>query len=408
MKILFLIPIIVIATLLYLTQIDDDLSDGAQALIDRVEVDGASDSYLYFLGIFAAENEDPVDVGREVLEQSRKLDADASYQVVKYDKSKEIPIPEGEAFCKAWEDDCLSVLFSADVDVVSLLVEHEVLVFRSNIFLEFDEYKTLAKPTISEPFPAYRYLAAAERIKLLSAISFYKNGHPDKAIKSLLLQFSKLRRALDLQDNLIGKLVLLLALSEIIDVCSVILAKEDINIEKIPSLSQSEKSFHMVAAREFGVSYYAFKSADRHPEFFNIGGDSPGWMTRAVFKPNMSINQVAPIFYRLERLVEMSPVDFATAMESPTKADPPASLLRNYVGAALVSMSGNFDIYAARFIDFGAKLMVFNQKYTSANPSLNLKNPYNVGEVLKEIDGSICFNGPLEDKRKLRCLKVGV
>ena len=406
MKKVLLILIPVMGILLLLAQIDDDLSKEANDLIDRVETDGDSESYLYLSGIFAEEGEDPIDEGKRILAEFRRSETDGSYEVLGYEESKKIPLPKGDAFCKAWADGCIASLFSSAMDLEKLLKKHQVLVSRSNKFLEFKEYKTLSKPTISEQLPPYQYIAAAERIKVLEAILTYKNGSPEQAIESLLLQFTRLRQSMALQDNLIGKLVFLMRLSEIIDISSVILFQENIKTETIASLSKAEKSFNIVAAREFGMSYYTFKNLDRNPDFFEMGGNFPSWITRVIYKPNMSINAITPIYYRFERLAQLSPSDFADEVKNGTHSKPSTSQLRNYVGNVLVGVSSpNFDEYVSRFIDFDVKIAIFNQEYSSGN---TLENLYYAGDVPKEANGNICLNGPLEDERNLRCLKVKI
>lgn len=407
-KILFIL-VLIITALMGLAQIDDELSEAAVNLVERVQVGGESDSYLYLSGIFASEKENPTVVGKKLLEELRKREADATYQVVEYEASKKIPLPKGRAFCKAWEAGCLSWLFSSEIDVESLLNDNEVLINRSNKFLEFEEYKTLTKPIISEQIAPYQYISAAERIKVLNAISSYKAGNPEEAIESLLSQFSTLRQSLALQDNLIGKLIFLVQLSEIMDVASIILSQEGIKIDRIPSLSPSEKSFYMVVAREFGMSYDTFKSLDKHPNFFEMGTNSPGWIARIVFKPNMTINAIAPTYYRLERLAQLPPSEFSHEIENGNYIRPSTSKIRNYVGEILIGVSSpDFDKHVASFTNFDAKLAIFNQVHSSSSASDGLFNLYDANDVPKEVNGSICFNSPLEDKRNTRCLKVKI
>lgn len=400
--------ILVVTVLVLITQVDDDLSEDAISLLNRLDINAESESFIYLHGIFANENENPIDVGKKLLKEYRKLDQDQSYKVVEYPDSEKLPLPQGKAFCRSWENGCIAYLFSPDINAEALLNEHKVLVSRANKFLEFNEYTTLSKPTIGEILPPFQYISAAERIKVITAISLYKNGNPEKALKSLLTQFKTLRRSLELQDNLIGKLVFLMKLSEVLDTISVILSQEGINAEMIPQLSQSEKSFHKIAAREFAMSYHTFKSLDRHPEFFETGGNFPGWITRILFKPNMTINAVTPIYYRLERLAQLAPPDFAKQIETGESVNPSTSKLRNYVGETLIAFSPEFDEYVAKFFDFDIKLALFNQLHHLKREPGSMHNPYYGNEVPKEINGSLCFSGPLEDNRSLRCLKVKI
>lgn len=225
-------------------QVDDDLSKESVDLIGRINAESTSESYLYLYGIHASDGDDPAKVGRKLLEEYRKLDNDDSYEVIDYPDENKISLPAGDEFCKAWEEGCLEYIFSSQYDVDRLLSENKLLLARSSRFFEFIEYETLSKPTVHELFPPYQYIAAAERIMILEAISVYNKGDTKGALESLSLQFSKLRKSMALQDNLIGKLVLLMKLSEVIDVMSVILSNSEREVKLIPDLTPSEKSFH--------------------------------------------------------------------------------------------------------------------------------------------------------------------
>jgi len=359
--------------------------------------------------MFAGENENPEDIGRQIINEYQQLEADASYEINQYQNSEKISLPKGDLFCWSFEDGCLEYLFSSDVDIEGLVNQHTILLNRTNTFLEFGEYRTLAKPSINEPTPPYQYIIAAERIRVLRAISIYKNGYPEQAIESLFIQLSKLRKSLELQDRLIGKLVFLMRLSEIIDVASVILSREGLKVEKVSGLSKTEKSFSMIAAREFRVSYYGLKSLDKDPEFFRIGGTVPGWVIRMIYKPNMTINAITPGYYRLEHLAQLTPTEFVAEIGKGKHVPLSTSKVRNRSGAVLITISIEFlDKYVARFNDFDAKIVLFNQIHQLGNEVGKATNPYYGNEAIENPNGSVCFNGPMEDDRFLRCLRVKI
>lgn len=405
-KILFTL-VIAVSLLVILAQRDDALSEEAKNLINRIDANGSSESYLHLYGIFAEKSENPVSIGKHLLEEYRKVDIDELYEINDYPDSKKITLPEGVEFCRSWEEGCFEQMFSASVNVNSLLAEHKVLVSRSDKFLEFDEYTTLSKPTILERFPPYHYFSAAERIKVIQAISIYRNGDVQKAIDLLLAQFSNLRRSLALQDNLVGKLIFLMKLSEVMDVLSVILSNEDINIGMIPNLNEVEKDFYMIAAREFSVPYYTFKNLDKHPEFFEKDGDFPKWVSRILFKPNMTVNAKTPIYSGLEKSAQLSPSEFAKKVEKNETFHPSTSKIRNYLGDKLISISPpDFDVFVARFFDFETKIALFNQFHHFKYDLKAMKNPYYGSEIPEKSGSKFCFSGPIEDERSLRCLRV--
>lgn len=408
MKKVLLLIIPLLAVLFFISQIDDNLSTEANSLIKRVTKAEESDSYLYLNGIYASENDEPKEVGRTILKEYRNQENNNSYEIVNYPESRKIPLPKGELFCSTWEDSCLDILFADDNNIGELLETHKILISRSNKFHEFSEYKTLTKPSVSEQLPPYQYILRAERLKVLNAILVYKKGNPEESIAALLNQFSDMRKSLALQDNLIGKLVFLMKLSDVIDISSVILSESNLKVGKIHSLSHDERDFDMVSARELAMSYYAFKELDRHPEIFQMGGNFPGLITRMVFKPNMTINAVVPIYLRLERLALLSPPEFVQEIENGRDIKISTSIARNYVGSTLASISPDFDEYVARFMDFDAKIVLFNHRYNLQQDFSTAENPYYENEAPKISEDKVCFRGPLVDERSLRCMRTKI
>lgn len=225
----------------WFSQIDDPLSPKTEELLSRIESNASSEAYLFLMGINALENENPIDVGKYALEENQKLDLDSTFKTTKIINN--LPLPTGDEFCPIREANCLAQLFSPKIDIDLLKKNNKILITRSNEFLEFDEFTTLSKPSIHEVFAPYQYLSVTERIKALNAISIYRSGDTSKSIDLLLTQISKLRHALELHDTLIGKLVLIIKISDLIDIYSIIATNENLNAEKIPRLSQSEKAF---------------------------------------------------------------------------------------------------------------------------------------------------------------------
>ena len=400
------IPIFIF--LIFISQIDVELSNDATALMDRLEADSANEPYYFLLGMFAAEDENPIDVGKDLYFQYKNLEDDASYEITEYPNSNKIPLPNGKEFCAMWEDECLENVFLSSINTDELMRRNKTLLQRSNEFLNYNQFKTLTKPTLHEIYPEYQYITKTERVKVLNAISTYKKGNAQEAVDSLFSQIAKLRKALELQDSLIGKIIFLMMTSEIIDVASVILSQENIEVEKIPRLSLSERSFYLVAAREFGLSFYGYKNLDKHPEFFEMGGNFPGWITRIVFKPNMTINAITPLYYRVDYLASLSPSEFAHEIEHGEVPKLSTSKIRNYMGGVLIGVSPEFESYVARFFDLDVKIALFNQIYSLGLPPTQLQNPYYGNELPEEKNGSLCFSGPLEDRRSLRCLKIKI
>ena len=405
-----LIPIAIIIALAAGSQIDDGLRDEALVFVDKLEKKRESESYTYLIGIYASENDDPANVGLHLLGEYRKAELDEAYTIAEYPESNVLPLPGGELFCSTWEENCLETIFSTDFNINALRKENHILLKRTEIFHKFNEYQTLTKPLINERIPPYHYIVVAERINLLTAISQYKSGNSEYAINSLQTQLKYLRRMMALQDNLIGKLIYLAKLSEIVDTASIILSddKNQIRADMIPALTPAEKDFDMVATREFGLSYYSLMNLDKHLELLEISGNFPDWASRTFFKPNMTINALTPIYLRFNRLSKMTPAEFAVEVEHEVNIDITTSRIRNYAGSVVIEDLPNFDQYVVRFMDFDAKLALFNHMFHLRGDTGEAENPYYKGQYSDVSDNSVCFSGPLEDKRQLRCLPTQI
>lgn len=407
---ILLIFIVYIILVVVGTQIDDELSDEVHTLLNKVKQKNENEAYTYLLGIYASKNDDPITVGLNLLEEYRMREEDDSYSVKGYPEEKKLPLPEGELFCHVREDDCLANLFSMPFDIISLREEYEILIARMKKFHKYDEYHTLTKPLVFDQYPDYKYISNVERLAVLSAIDKHKKGEDNEAIMALMGQFNNLRKMLKLQDELTGKSVYLMNMSDLLDVASVILSKnkKHIEVDVISALTLSEKYSDLVVAREFYLTYSGFMRLDRHPEIFKVGGDFPGWITRVLYKPNMSINAIAPIFDRLDRLSKMRPDEFAYEVESGGDVVTYTFKFRNFVGSRLIEDYPSLDEYVARFMDFDAKLVLFNQIHHFRNSVVGVENPYYEGKFSYVSEGAVCFDGPLENKRKLRCLHIEI
>ena len=409
MKWLLLLVPAAVTGLVLLGQIDEEPSVEVLDLLDRLERESGveSEAYLYLMGLSAAEGVDPQEAGRQhLMTRERAAEDDVAASLIAERSLDALPRPDGELFCSVREKCCLQRLVNADIDIARLLEKHAVLLDRANRFYQYTEYTTLVKPTLEERYPPYQLLSAAERLKSLQALAVYRQGDVDQAGGLLRQQLAALRRAMVYQDSLVGKLVFLMKISEVLDIYSVILASEGHEAEVILPLTDSEKDFSIVVAREFGLSHGILSNLDRHPEIFELKGSLPGWMVRLLYKPNMTLNAIAPLYHRLEMLTSMSAAEFSRVVNSKARASIATSWIRNAVGSVLAREMTSYDEYAARFHDVDAKIALFNHRYQAGSRTDEVSNPYYGSEPPSFSAGSLCLNGPMEDKNFLRCLRV--
>ncbi|GAA0820932.1 hypothetical protein GCM10009111_27160 [Colwellia asteriadis] len=403
MKTLIVI-LLFVSTLVLIAQIDDELSSQSNELMAYIETPVYNEAYFYLLGFYANKNDEPADVGKALFKQYQQLELNDSYQVVEYEQAKKLPLPSGELFCRAWEEGCLALLFSSDLSDELQQTDYQVLLARVNHFHQFNHYQTLTKPLITEVFPPLQYLRAAERIKVLHAIKAHQAGNSQGAITALQQQLSTLRKFLALQDNLIGKVFFLMKAAEVVDVLSVIGAQSQLNLDTIKTLSHEEKDLSKSFAREFAMSFYMLKALDRDPEIFHLGDDFPGWITRILYKPNMTVNANASVYTQLGQRSLLTPAQFAKTTGADISGS--KSFIRNYIGSVLTDIAlPNFDEYIARFMDFDAKVTLFNHLYGGVDKA---KSPYDKNEPPIKAAKRVCFNGPLQDDYMLRCVTTKI
>lgn len=406
MKIILTLITAFFASLLIATQLDEELNPEAIQLMDRLDKSSTSEAYLYLLGIDAASDAPPIEAGQRILNEYHNSMADKSSPNNAIAPSDTLSLPEGDLFCRISEQGCLQALFALPINIEPLRSQHSTIIQRVNRFYQFNEFTTLAKPSENEPIPKYPFIAKVERIKILEAISAYHQGKHKEAIESLLDRVPVLRQTLALQDNLIGKLVFINMLSDVLDVASAILSKEDVKVEAIARLTPGEKDFSIAAAREFALNFHMYQKLDRHPEFFNQGGNTPGWFVRMVYKPNMTVNAVAPIYTRLARLAQLPPMAFAQQVENNKPPVLSTSKLRNYVGDILAAFTPSVDKYAGRMMNLDTKIELFNQIHVAKLNLSEIKNPFYKNATAERRGHYACFDGPFEDERKLRCLRL--
>jgi len=410
--------LLVLVAIIGLLQIDDELHPEAALWVEQIKANGDSQAYYYLMGIFAKSDENPSDVGLQRYQAIRvsqeKSDANKTIVSFKdYPDEKKLPIPTGEKFCKYWEAGCLENLLKNDADIPALLLNNAVLFERYQKFMQFDEFRTLSKPTLSEPISPFQYLTAGHRLESLMILDKAQKGEQQVAIKDLSNKIILLRNKIKLQDTFVGKMVFLHMLSESIDIMSTLSNRYDIPIsESLTALTKVERDFLLPVQREFYMGYDMYQKLDRNPEFLEQGGNIPGWIVRILFKPNISSNYSFSVMSDIVNKSQMEQKEFSEFMTARTIDDEVGYSLRNYTGDVLNKVAKpNFMEYIARFHDVNCKIVLFNNMSLINEDKLEeIKNPYGLNDkpVFSKDGKKICFDGPFEDDRNFRCLMLKI
>jgi hypothetical protein len=403
--------LVFITLMVFLLQIDDDLSPESNALLDVIDWQTPSNAYIYLLGINTPLDANPLEAGAEILAEIR-LSETIYKDIQSYDdlpstiERERFEVPQNDVFCGAREPDCIASLF-VDSKVSLSSPAMKALKQRYLTFIEMRDYRTLTEPNFLEPFAAYDYVVKGNRVVSLSAIEKASAGNVDAAIDELyqLIELEKLHIAET--DNLIGRMIAYFLLNETVDVLSVLVRRHAVDAKKIELLSPEQLSMTKPVQREFAYVKSALTKINLE-ENYSIW---PDWMLRMVFKPNMTINAAVPNY---ENAILMSELPIAEFSAQSNMVELKNSWIRNIVGT-IVNKVASADLapYIARGYDMNAKLALFNETLTyqniSSQDALEIANPYyplSNHAVISEDRKQICFDGPYEDPRSFRCLKI--
>jgi len=399
----------VLATIaVYFLQEDDPLLPEIGHFMELIPQGSESQAYLFLMGAKAGMGEDPIEYGRTVYHQymaNKEMPDEKTmddYQI-KYPKDDML-------FCRGWKDSCLKNIFEYSKSAQNIISEYSKYRPMFKQFTQFDDYITMTQPDIAEPFPNFQFVSIASRLILLESIQQFRSGNVDQAINELMGNLKDLKRFYEQQDNLIGKMVAVVLMSEHLDFITILSTKSGKNPPYIPPLNFDSRGLDRVFAREFAMGFYLFTSLDKQPRFFSDDGNLPGWFVRLFYKPNMTINADFPIYKQYSDDSKLghqlfSTIDFKADMHQTEQ-----SWVRNSAGIALNRVSHpDFYEYIGRVLDLEAKFLLYDQYRKSVETDVRLSkvlNPYYDGEFdrFQDDPGKLCLDGPIEDKRNLRCL----
>lgn len=343
------LPLVLVMVLgVALLQIDDPLDPDAEALVALTLPTAESEAYLYLLGLDAPAHESPMDIGRTLLASIREMerqiaDSPLMEHEVTFPGYDRLPRLDGDLACQWHHADCPAQVMAAAQSHAVWSAEQEMLFQRYQTFLALEDYQNQSLALVSEHLPPFGHLISGQRLTTLKALQLANAGNPDKAITLLADNLQKIRHQQQRADDLVGKMVLLAALSESLDTLSLLLANHGYDLAPpLPTFSAAERDFTRPMAREFAMGYYMFASMDRHPQFFSTSEEvmeAPGWLVRAVFKPNMSINGSLGWYQQVIALSQLSPQAFANHMQNFDPVMPPSHWLRNSTGSILLSIA---------------------------------------------------------------------
>ena len=415
-RILIFAALVAIGAIAYMTT-DEQLSPLASEFIDSKTSDSSevSRAYRILLGMHAAKEDNAFDVGSRSIADFLQASANAGVLdkigYPEYPDQKKIFVPssdENDLYCAIRASGCLDQIGLDRSGRDKELERLSTLVERYSEYLSANDYRTEIGSFVNEPWPDFRYLFVASRMNIFSAFNTAENGNVDAAIATLLEESRLLRATLMASDTVIHKVMTLALLRDNLGAVAYIHSLHDAHqMEPIPFLTRSERSFYGPLQREFTLIRKIAEEADGNPELLSYEFETPAWLGRLIFRPNMLINTVAERIDRQIILSQVKQAAFSAAVDELNISDDRMYSIVPSVNDAMVVMSGvDYTNYVARAFDINVKIELVNAQITG-NPNL-LNNPYYPDDEVKlhEDDYSVCMDGPLPDERRYRCLHV--
>lgn len=417
-KTLVALAIVVVAA--WLLQLDDELSSESRKMLDSIEWQEPNEAYVYFLGIGAGIEDDPMAEGERLLSQIREHESSFSvdsFEAFETDSIQpfkyEAPLatPEGELFCALTDEHCIDkILASSEADLANNKA-YGILEDRYLTLLNMPSMRSMTKPHFNQYIPNYQHLVKANRLVNLRSIHELKHkgdGNEEKALNRLYELIELQRNYIEKADTLISKLIGFVLLDETIEVLSLLTRTYDLDGKPIEPLSDKQLSFEKAMSREFAFSRSLFLVPAQGDKWKWV----PAWAERITIKANISSNASAPIYRDVVNLSESPQSEFENLLEL---SDPiEASWVRNFLGTMLNKIGlPNFQSVVARGFDLNAKIALFNGTLgneITAESLSGIQNPYYKNEDRPaKIDSEnkrACFDGPLVDPKYIRCLSL--
>lgn len=419
---------IILVCVVILLQKDDVLNVKLEELITTTSRHDDSKAYYYLLGFRASKQGNPIEIGELVFtnikyQELANAETPSINNRIVYHPVEDLPRPESPLLCQYRDESCLPTIFDNIDKIPALISQHRLYISRFKEYAALNDFHTLSEPSIAEPLPNYASIKDAVRLATLEQIYLASTGRSVQAIKNLFRLHEQLRAQLVQQDNIIGKLFLQNLISESIDIIYIVNANNHFPVKKyINPLNAQERSLTEGFIREIQMSKILFESLDKSPNILNsldenIYINSPPWLARLLFKPNMSINQTSKQAYYGAQLSSFNINEFSQEMFSRRlQPMPEEHWFRNPLGTMLAQIPSRDNAeFISNFWSINNKINLFNdgmkarrknhnfKQVTSVFPSQQDEIPY-----FKDHKQKICLTSPFDDRKDLQCLRVNI
>ena len=405
----------ILAILLGLLLIDDELSPETEAWILKTqsELTSPSESYYYFLGIMAPKDKDPVTLGKKVHQKALSANPQQNDQPYRI-SGKQLATYRPQDYCQVYKRSCFSLLLNSNL-ADEIIEKNSILIKRYETFINYPNYQQSHPAHDWSSYPNYTDLGFAHEVTLIKVLKSL--AHNNKSGQNTLKKLeSALKEKLAQSGTLLEKMFYLALFNQTLEFKNLAFSK---NILKSPRLSDrlSKKELALTKAVRFDLlsHYYVNKDLMRNQNKLIMS---------LLLKPNMSSNKLTRFLEYFKRFDHMTAEDKASYKFDYVEEYTLLESVRNYVGytQSLIDLVP-YKSYAIRLHDLDAKIAVLNwrlqqphdadinEEYLEQHDTARL-NPYKIGSffIKKEESGKqklLCV--PLEqhrDPRNVRCVQL--
>lgn len=419
MRNIVLIVAVAAVGMLIFVMTDESLSPSARELssFTGTEKLDPSKAYRILLGIHAAEEENAYAVGSELIQSYQQASAGSGpfddIEFSEYPDESAIYVPSAadhELYCVISESGCLDKILAdkrgrrGERERLSTIVERYIAYLTSN------DFRSELPESVNTPWPEYRYVLTAARMRLFDAFDLMENGYTDVAIEELLKDTQLLRQTLAASDTVVHKLITTALIRDNFEAIAYLHSVgEGKALQPIDYLTAEELSFEKPLRNEFFMFRDIIEAMDRNPDKISEELDTPAWLSQMAFRPNKMTNVVADRINKQTKLSQVDPAAFSAAVNDLSFIDSSHYSLFPTINETMANIFDvHYEDYVGRLFDLNAKIALVNAQITGQVDSLT--NPYySDDEVALHIDDdslNVCMDGPLPDKKKMRCLDI--
>jgi hypothetical protein len=416
--ILILGSALIVATVAYMLK-DTSLSRSAAALT-KAETIGTPDqskSYRIVLGMHAAEQDDAYTVGGQLIASYRKASEGFSpldeIAFSEYPDESTIYIPtadESELYCKVTDPGCFDQILADKAARDDERKRLSTIVERYIVYLDTNDFRSELAESVNTPWPEYRYVFAANRMRIFDAFDLVEKGNVDLAVEGMLEETRQLRQKLAASDVIIHKVITAHLIRDNLEAIAYVHSIGNGQLVKpIDYLTPQELSFEKPLQNEFFMTRDIIVAIDSEPEKLSEELEVPAWICQLLVQPNKLINRLADRINKHAELSRVDPAAFSAAFDDLDMIDDSNYSLSPTVDELMTNIiEVQYEDYIGRVFDLNAKIALVNAQITGETDSL--VNPYYPDdEVTLHVDDdalNVCMDGPLPDEKHMRCLDI--